>query len=139
MSTTKQDYRNFKHNTLAPWCWACGRDESQRPDRWFSEWWVDRAHIVNKIRVEHPKAVILLCRMCHERSRMARFPQCEGHDWPKLTLENFLWLKRRFDPENYDRWFLKGFIVGVYLPRAAQLPMVYQRAYQKRRGGVLVG
>lgn len=136
--TTKQDYRNFKHNTLANWCWACGRDESQRPDRWFAEWFIDRAHIVNKPRVEDPRLIVLLCRLCHARFGGAQISQCPGNDWPALTVGNLLWLKKTFDPENFDRAFLRRYSVHR-LPRALRPPLVYRLEYFKRRGRVLVG
>lgn len=136
--TTKQDYKNFKFNTFWPWCWACGRDESQRPDRWFAEWFLDRAHIVNKPRIEDVRAVVLLCRLCHSRATGARIAGCEGRDWPPLTVAHLLWLKVRFDPSNYSREFLQRYTVQR-LPRAARPPLVYRNAYHSRRGAVLVG
>lgn len=132
--TTKQDYRNFKHNTLWPFCWACGRDDSQRPDRWFSEWFVDRAHVVNKPRVEDIRLVVLLCRLCHSRFGGASIPGCPGHDWPRLTVANLLWLKERFDPANFDLDFLQKHSVQI-LPEPVELPAVYVAAYRSRRHG----
>lgn len=131
MTTPQQLYRHFKANTPFDWCWACGRDESQRPDRWCAEWWVDRAHIVNKPRVEDPKLVVLLCRLCHSRYSGARISGCNGHQWPKLTVGNLLWLKLRFDPEHYDRAFLQHYSVAR-LPRAVAPPSVYRAEYARR-------
>lgn len=132
MTTTAQEYRHFKSNTLWPVCWACGRDESQRPDRWFSEWFLDRAHIVNKPRIEDVRAVVLLCRLCHSRASGARIPGCQGHDWPRLTVAHLLWLKRRFQPELYDRAFLQRYSVRI-LPRAQKLPACYLAEFNRRR------
>ncbi len=133
--TTKQDYRNFKSNTIYNFCWACGRDESQRPDRWFSEWYLDRAHICNKPRVEDVRLIVQLCRLCHARFSGARIPACEGHDWPRLTVANLLFLKERFQPEQFDRGFLQRHSVQI-LPDAAPLPNCYVQAYRARRHAV---
>lgn len=130
-TTVAQDYRHFKSNTLYPWCWGCGRDESQKPDRWFAEWWLDRAHIVNKPRVEDVRLVVLLCRLCHSRFSGARIVACQGHDWPRLTVGHLLWLKRRFDPENFDRAFMQRYSIQR-LPRAQRPPLVYRLAYHGR-------
>jgi hypothetical protein len=134
LTARRRLYRNFKADTCFSWCWACGRDESQRPDRWFAEWWLDRAHIVHSPRVEDVRLIVLLCRLCHGRFSGAHIVGCNGHDWPKLTIANLLWLKRKFDPANYDRAFLQDFSIQR-LPRAIKPPAVYLTEYRGRHPG----
>lgn len=132
--TTKQDYRNFKHNTLYPWCWACGRDESQRPDRWFAPWGVDKAHLLSSYRkrVEDVRLISLLCCLCHKRYDGSIISSCPGHDWPRLTLANLLWVKERWDPANFDIAFIQRHSIST-LPDPAPLPECYIEAYRARR------
>lgn len=132
LSAQRKEYRNFKANTLHNCCWACGRDEGQRPENYFGEWWLDRAHIVHSPRVEDRRLVVLLCRMCHARFEGARLPSCPGHKWPRLTVGNLIWLKWKFDPEYFDRSFLQRYSIRR-LPRAVRPPLVYRREYERRR------
>lgn len=131
MTTTAQLYRDFIRDHQFNHCWACGRTQDDRPDRWFADWWIDRAHLVNKPRVEDVRLVVLLCRLCHSRVSGARIVACPGHDWPRLRLEHLLWLKKVRDPENYDREFLKRFTVQR-LPSARRPPLVYRLEYFTR-------
>ena len=124
-------YRQMRET--ADHCWACGRTVSyrDRPDFWFTDWYLHRAHLVNKSRVEHVKCVVILCPLCHGLSHGTRY--AGAPDAVRLTLAHLLWLKRVFDPDNYDRKFLQAHAVQK-LPRAARPPRWYADQYQARTG-----
>jgi hypothetical protein len=85
-------------------CWACGRD--RKPPKWYEPWLPnERAHIVNKPRVEDIRCVVSLCTICHRISHWERFAHFKQPE--KLTLENLLWLKREHDPDHFDLEFLQ--------------------------------
>src|SRR5262245_52660970 len=84
------------------WCWSCGRGPEHKPAWWFAPWIVQRSHLVNKPRIEDRRAVILSCPLCHLGAwGGATYPQWNIK--ARLTLPHGLWLKRKFDPEFYDR------------------------------------
>lgn len=131
MSTAAKAYREMR--ATADHCWACGRTVSyrDRPAWWFSDWYLQRAHLVNKTRVEDIRCVAILCPLCHGLLHGTRY--AGAPDAVRLTLANLLWLKRTIDPENYDRKFLKAHSVQN-LPRAARPPKYYAEQYQARTG-----
>lgn len=101
------------------------------PAWWFTDWYLHRAHIVNQTRLEDVKCVIILCPLCHGLSHNERY--AAAPDAVRLTVANLLWLKRVFDPENYDRKFLQDHAVQK-LPRAARPPKYYADQYVARTG-----
>lgn len=127
-SLYKPDPESFKTMLLSVdkrWCWACGRMSVDRPRGWAGPWLIERAHIVNKPRVEDRRVCVLLCTRCHQRSH--------GLSGPKISLENMLWLKMKFDPVFYHRAFLGRYCVGN-LPRAKKMPAYFVNVYKLRRG-----
>ena len=136
MPTIQQlDYKHFLANTLYPWCWACGRGEYDPPPGWFAPWHIERAHIFRGwARVDDVKAIVLLCSLCHKTSHREQVI-LDGMEnpLPRLWPEHLLDLKRRFDPENYDREWLKTRCLGK-LPHCVKLPALYLAEYRKRRG-----
>ncbi len=132
--TTPQLYRNLIKDTDHPFCWACGRsgDYYDKPADWWAEWWVDRAHIVSRPRVEDRRLVVLLCRLCHLAFACQRIVTASRPlHWPALTRANLVWLKMKFDPDYYDRAFLEAYCSGK-LPRAAKPPYCYLAEYRAR-------
>ena len=136
MASTKQLYRHFKENHQHPVCWACGRDESQRPDGWYGPFVVERAHLVSSPRAEDVRLIVLLDTICHKVSGGERI-FINGQLWPlpKLTLPQLLTLKELFDPEHYDRAFMQRFS-AKRLPEPEPIPDCYIAAYRARRHGV---
>ena len=133
---SKQDYRNFKHNTLWPHCWLCGREERDRPAWWNAPFGLDRAHIVSTPRNEDIRVINLLCSWCHGISHGTRYA---AERRPPITLATKLWLKERFDPANFSLEFLQHFSVRR-LPAAEAPHAIYLAEYRKRHPGeVLVG
>ena len=136
MITTGDAYKFFAIHEL-PWCWACGRGDSDQPREktdgfdWNAPWLLHRAHIVNKPRVEDSRAVVLLCPLCHDLSHGRLFPQIA---LPALGLEQMLWLKLVRDRSRYDREFLAKHCIGK-LPEPQRLPVAYTNEYRGRRGG----
>ena len=133
MPTVKQLYRNFLQEF--DFCWACGRDTSYSsiPTGWYGIWTIDRAHIVNQPRVEDRRAVCALCRLCHvqQHGKHVVTPDRSIH-WRPLKRQHLLWLKRKFDPEFYDRLFLQRYSIRT-LPRAVAPPLCYFEEFQRRR------
>lgn len=114
-----------------PFCWACGRGKNSRPSWWHATWLIERAHIVNKPRVEDRRCVVLLCSGCHKGSvHGERFPQRE---LPRLSVANLIWLKRLQDSAYFDLSFLQRHSVRI-LPRAAKPPAAFSAEYASRRG-----
>jgi len=70
-------------------CWACrGR---RKPEWWHAPWNpVERAHIVNKPRVEDRRAVVLLCPLCH--NALDQRVTYANDDRPQLTVGNVICL-----------------------------------------------
>lgn len=96
-----------------------------RPANWAGQWLIERAHIVNKPRVEDRRVCILLCTRCHQRSH--------GLSAPTITQAHMVWLKHKFDPDHYDRAFMQQYSVGA-LPRAQKVPAYFVNVYKLRRG-----
>lgn len=86
-------------------CWACLR--GSRPADWHAPWFLHRAHIVNKPRLRDWRCVVLLCPVCHLVQEGE-----QGYERPKLTRANMIWLKRRWDFENFDPEILQACCVG---------------------------
>ncbi len=128
-------------DTLKPFCWACGRDGSFRdkPDGWFSVWLIERAHLFSGNRIKDVRACVLLCSLCH-KIQHGHHVVLDGKrvEYPRLTREHMLWLKRYRDPENYDIEFLRG----LSIKKIAQVrthwtpPKCYIDSYNARRGNV---
>lgn len=93
-----------------PHCWACGRDESQRHEKWFAPWLMHRAHLGSgsgsMLRREDRRFVNILCPLCHlshvPRPGMVGVRVTRWHHLPPLTNANMIWLKMKRDPEFYD-------------------------------------
>jgi hypothetical protein len=131
--STAQLYREFKENHPFPFCWACGRDESQRPEGWFGVFCIERAHIVSSPRLEDVRLIVLLDTICHKVSGGERLV-VNGNPWPlpKLTRANLIYLKERFDPENFAPDFMERFSVKR-LPTAEAPDAIYTTEYRTRR------
>jgi len=133
-SNDEQEILYFWHymrqETCYDWCWACGKGERDKPSDWHAPWFPHRAHIVHNPRKKDRRAVILLCPLCHGTEHGNKYP---GHDLPKLTVDNMLWLKESYDGEFYDRDFCEQNTIGI-LPLPEPLPTRYNTAYEKRRG-----
>lgn len=126
------EYKWFPIMHPQPWCWWCGRGQETyyAPDWWGSVWLIERAHIVNKPRVEDRRAVVLLCSLCHKLSHGETFNQ-ETIRAPSLN--NMLWIKERFDPGFYCRRWLRDRSVRS-LPRKARPTNAVVWDYFERRG-----
>lgn len=136
MPTTLQLYRNLITDHETPWCWACGRGGEwwDKPADWFADWWIERSHIVHCPRIIDRRLVVLLCSLCHQSGFHRRRVVTKERplNWPMLIVDHLLWLKKTFDPEYYDREFIKQFSVQR-LPRAVKPPACYLREYASRR------
>lgn len=98
----ERKYAEFRE--VHTWCWACGRDK--KPPKWYEPWLPnERAHIVNKPRVEDVRAVVSLCTICHRISHWERFAHFKEPS--QLTTGDLIRLKREHDPDNYDPEFLQ--------------------------------
>lgn len=127
-----EEYAAFLPSTDFPWCWFCGRDALQRPEGWYGKFLTERAHIVNKPRLENRRSVILLCSLCHkvQHGEQLALPGLAKLIVP--TLSSILWLKQRFDPKFYDREFLQRSSI-TKLPTARKPPREVIENYYSRR------
>jgi len=99
------DYARFVEASRHRFCWICG--EAERPAWWAGPWALERAHIVNKPRVEDVRAVVILCTCCHRISHGERFGGEVGRrSVCEITVGNLLAAKERFDLGRYDLEFL---------------------------------
>jgi hypothetical protein len=89
-----------------------------------------KAHIFQSPRIEDIRAVIVACPWCHGTSHRLKMG---GIERPKITVENLLWAKHRFDEEHYDRVFLRRYSVAE-LPAVAPPSSIYLAEYRERRG-----
>lgn len=125
----EDSYKRFRTEHPQPWCWACGRGESDRPRWWYVPWVIERSHIVSKPRIDDRRVAALLCSGCHKTSHGERIA---GWTMPKLSLANLLWLKKRFDPAYYNRQFMRRYSVGN-LPSAMRITARFREEYASRR------
>ena len=118
-------YTNFLQETDKPWCWACG---CTRPPRlWHAPFLIERAHIVNKPRMELREVANLLCSLCHK---------VQGGDGtlgrPPITLANMVWIKMVRDPEYFSIEELNQYSVRR-MPEPEELEAFYLHSYHKLR------
>ena len=109
-------YKTFVQDTGGQ-CWRCGRYSHSRPKWYHAEFWIQRAHIVNKPRKLLRSVVIPLCSICHEIQHGAKFPQDRRRS---LDLSELLAIKKYFDPDYYDEKILQSCSVQR-LPEPAQV------------------
>ena len=134
-SDPNYEYTTFLLETLFPWCWACGRGEADRPDHWYGPWILHRAHIGSGSgsmrREQDRRAVNLLCPLCHSAHGSPRRHQKLAV--PELSNDVMIWLKKRYDPEFWDKKYVESLWLGK-LP-VGKLPGVwYNKEYASRRG-----
>ena len=97
-SEEKEMYGEFA--CMFPYCWFCAHRQNRAV---LQELHI--AHIIGGSGRSHDRRNILrLCRDCHRAQHGEHWPGCP----PQLTLANMLWLKKRFDPEFYDREYLQS-------------------------------
>ncbi len=127
----KAEYKAMLSEVEHPFCWNCGRGPEHRPEWFYNDWFMHRAHIVARPRIEDRRCVAILCHLCHFGAQAGERFQF----WlrPRLTLAHLLWIKSKFDPEFYDRAFMQRFSVRI-LPRAAKPPKIFLQEYAQRRG-----
>ena len=135
-TTTIDEWNRFLHSHPEPWCWNCGRDETDRPSWWGAWWLVERAHIIagNRQNRKDRRAAILLCSLCH---KLQHGENIVGDFEPELreplTMARMLGLKQLHDAAYYDPEFLEANCVGR-LPEAEACKAAAIRVYIGRRG-----
>lgn len=124
--------------TDRPWCWACGRDESQRPEAWHARWVLNLAHIAaggSKMKRHlNRRAIVILCGWCHllHCTHGANLQQVMGVTCPKLSNANVLWIKRTFDLIFWDPAWIAERWIGV-VPEPIQPAAWFLDQYRQRR------
>lgn len=122
-------------------CWLSGWTASYRPSWWFGPWFLHIAHIASggakAIRTDDIRAVVLLSPLCHQLhvSNSDSLPKMSigGSEWPTIDERHTLWIKRRFDPENYDPDYLQSIWNGV-LPNPERPPDFWMETMYKSQG-----
>lgn len=127
---------DLRYATDKPWCWACGRNERQRP-----HWWnggvfcIERAHIIGGPGRKHQDSIrgcVLLCTTCHQLQHGATI-RFLGEILPNLSKGNLVWLKRERDPANFDIEALNDWAIGV-APDPEPLDAWFADQYRFRHG-----
>lgn len=91
-------------------CWATGL--TRPPYGWGGPWFLQIAHLGagsgSMRRVDDIRAVVLLCPLAHELHSVRQgTKRINGVEYPRLTNENVLFIKKWFDPDNYDSGFIE--------------------------------
>ena len=131
MKPATPEYRTFITDTGGH-CWRCGRTARDRPAWWHAEWAIDPHHIVNKPRRNDRRAVISLCRRCHDVQHTGPF-KADPDKFGKLDLPELLAIKRYVDEAFCDRAFLLTCIIGVYLPPEASFERACEVSWAVRK------
>ena len=129
----RERYKNLLQETDKPWCWCCGRSESDVPSNWHAPFMIERAHIVNKPRVELREVVILLCSLCHQLEHQ-RNAKHLGITLPAIEIDHMVWMKLVHDPEYFSPEILRKYSVRA-IPDPVPIPQVYQDEYARRTNG----
>lgn len=135
-------YAEMLREVSNPWCFACGRDETQRHPKWHAPWYLQRAHLGagsgSMLRIQDRRLVNILCPLCHFAHRSK--PGEEGvlfsfqTSVPVITNANMLWIKNYRDPRWYDPEAIAKVWVGI--PPEPEIPdQFYLTEYAMRRGG----
>ncbi len=95
-------------------CWACGWPSVQyryvEKDIWN---WLEIHHIVKLGRVHETWNLSRFCERCHRLAELNTIRDSKTKRvLPYLRRENVLWLKNRFDNENYNRKELDAKALG---------------------------
>jgi hypothetical protein len=122
-------------------CWLSGYDDRKRPAGWYAPWWMQIAHIASgggrARRCNDVRGVVLLSPLAHacHVSNSDSHPEktINGVKYPTIDERHTIWLKRRYDPENYDIEFLKTIWIGIP-PEPECPPEFWCRLMLKNRG-----
>ncbi len=90
-------------------------------------------HILKSGRSDERTNLVLLCIRDHQLAEFHSIRADNGVLLPYLTLPRVLWLKKRIDPENYDRQRLQQ-LYGKRLPVASKPPLVFLREWARWQG-----
>jgi len=110
-------------------CWACGWPSSVYGYVQDFAKWLEIHHIVKLNRVHATWNLSRLCDQCHQLAEFhtVRNPKTE-RPMPYLKMQHILWLKRRFDKDNWSRSDLQSKALAK-LPPAKRPSMFFQRSY----------
>lgn len=106
-----------------PFCMICGWSPlkcqvAHLPYKGDEILWLETDHISGGAgRSDESANLCRICSRCHRLKHGARIKRDDGTYWPKLTLANILWAKKRSNPAEYD-----AFRIGVLLGRPAPEP-----------------
>lgn len=94
-------------------CWQCGWREG-RFDTGFWHVKLDVAHVVGGSgrRKKDRRAIVRLCQFPCHRLAHGDVIRHNGLELPKLTMANLLWLKREYDPDYFDPFYIARIQVG---------------------------
>lgn len=129
------------HESNKPFCWLGGDTANVKPEFWHGPWWMQIAHIASgrgrAVRVNDRRAVVLLSPLAHlvhvsDRGRLP-FMSVGRQEIPTIDERHTLYIKRKFDPEYYDRDFLQSIWIGR-LPEPEAPPEWWQERFVKNQG-----
>lgn len=122
-------------------CWLSGYSDSKRPEGWNAPWWLQVAHIASgggrARRTDDIRSVILMCPLAHSChvSDSDRHPEMtiNGKKYPTIDERHSLYLKKRYDFQNFDLDYLKTIWIGIP-PEPECPPDFWCRLLLKNRG-----
>lgn len=133
--TAKQAYKSLIQDF--GYCFACGRDNRQRPEGWYAPWRLERAHVAagrsKMCRLEDRRAAIVLCGLCHllHSTHGTGTATICGVTVPRLSNGNVLWLKEVRDIAWWDPDWLQERWTGVMPARIPPADWFIQQ-YEER-------
>lgn len=138
MVSPTQNQRSYVAITQdIPYCFACGRDQWQKPLWYHAYWRLERAHIAagrsKMLRIEDRRAIVVLCPICHRaHGTNGGAPRviC-GILVPCLSNGAALFLKRLRDPFWWDPEWLESHWIGR-LPELVEPDAWFMEQYQER-------
>jgi len=120
-------------------CWLSGMQVA--PENWHGPWHLQIAHIASgsgvALRVDDRRAVIMLSPLAHQlhvsdASRVSEMT-IGGVVYPTIDERHTIWIKKKVDPEYYDRAFLHGIWIGRP-PEAERPPDYWCEAFYNNTG-----
>lgn len=124
----RKAWKEFRRECDYGYCWACGRTTNDRPEGWDLPWGIERMHFVHSgtgRRIQDRRLAIAACSGCHKRYH-ARI----AWELPPLTDGQCAFLKKAFDRENFDPFFIAANNIrgGIALEK---LPDVFTKSFMK--------
>lgn len=137
----KGDAGAIRDITGRRFCWVSGLTKSQRPNKWYGDWWLQVAHLGSgsgtMLRVNDRRAVVLLCPLVHDchvaNSTKIPTKKINGTVYPTVDASHLLWVKQMMDPGYFDIEFLQKVFTGA-VPEPQRPPQFWMNMFFENTG-----